>query len=140
MNAFRFLALFLGATLASQASAVEGLVGEYTGKLSVVKGYSGNVGDPCTVLVVKSDMYGGSLTFEILNNEKLLLQTRDLEKELQGKSNNIKIATPAGSGKPVEVVAMALSDEGSLQSLTLALKGGPRRIENAVSCGDLIKK
>jgi hypothetical protein len=140
MNAFRYLALFLGLTLACQSLAVEGLIGEYSGKLGAVEGYSGNAGDPCTVLVEKSDMYGGSLTFEIRNVEKLLVQTGGVEKELQSKSNNIKISTSAGSGKPVEIVVLILSDEGRMQNLKLMLKGGPLRRNNSVSCGDLVKK
>jgi hypothetical protein len=140
MNAFRWLALFLGSTLACQAWAYENLVGEYAGKLSGVEGYSGNVGDPCAVMVGKSDMYGGSLIFEIRNTEKLLMETRNVEKALKRKSDTVKMVTPGSSGKPGEIVVMTLGGDGTMQSLKLMLKWPHQHQEKSATCGDLLKK
>lgn len=140
MNVLRWLALFLGSTLACQAWAYENLVGEYTGKLSSVEGYSGNVGDPCAVMVSRSDMYGGSLVFEIRNAEKLLMETRNVENALKRKSDTVKLVTPGSSGKPAEIVVMIRGGDGAMQSLKLKLIWPGLHQEKSVTCGDLLKK
>ena len=141
MNASRLLVLILGSTLAFQACAFENLVGEYIGKLSSVEGYRANVGDPCAVLVGKSDMYGGSLVFEIRDVEKLTMETRNVEKALKPKSDTVKIHTPGSSfDKPAEIVVMKLGDDGTMQSLKLMRHWGQQHREQSVTCGDLLKK
>ena len=140
MNAVRWLALFLGSPLACQAWAYDNLVGEYTGKLSSVEGYRANVGDPCAVLVGKSDMYGGSLVFEIRDVEKIMMETRHVEKALQRKSGIVKIRTPGSSGKPGETIIMTLGADGTMQSLKLDLFWNQEHREKWVTCGDLLKK
>ena len=141
MNASRYLALILGSTLAFQASAYENLVGEYTGKLSSVEGYSSNVGDSCAVMVGTSDMYGGALTFEIPNFDKLLVETRNVEKELKKKPDSVKFQAPGGGGgKPIEIVVMKLGDDGTMQSLMLKRIWKQQQQEKSVTCGDLLKK
>jgi hypothetical protein len=141
MNALRWLALFLGSTLACQAWAYENLVGEYTGKLISVEGYSGNVGDPCAVMVGTSDRYGGSLTFEIPNFDKLLMETRNVEQALEQKSDTVKMMTPGSSAeKPVEVVVMKLGGDGNMRSLTLKRLWRQQHREKSVTCGYLSKK
>jgi hypothetical protein len=140
MNASRYLALILGSTLAFQACAQESLVGEYTGTLSSVGGYGVSVGDPCAVLVGKSDMYGGSLVFQIRDVEKIMMETRHVEKALQQKSDIVKIRTPGSSGKPGETIIMKLRADGTMQSLKLDLFWNQEHREKWVTCSDLLKK
>lgn len=140
MNASRYVALVLGSTLAFQACAYENLLGEYTGKISSVEGYSSKVGDPCAVMVGTSDMYGGSLVFEIRNVEKLMMETRNVEKALQKKSDTVKLHTPGSSGKPAEIVVMKLGGDGTMQSVMLKRFWNQQHRENSVTCGDLLKK
>ena len=140
MNAFKYAALILGSTLAFQACAYENLLGEYTGKISSVEGYSGKVGDPCAVMVGTSDMYGGSLVFEIRNIEKLLMETRNVEKALTRKSDIVKLLTPGSSGKPAEIVVMKLGDDGTMHSLMLKRFWNQQHRETSVTCSDLLKK
>ena len=140
MNALRWWALFLGSTLACQAWAYESLVGEYAGKLSEVVSYSGNVGDPCAVMVSRSDMYGGSLVFEIRNAEKLLMETRNVENALKQQSDTVKMPSPGSSGKPAEIVVMTRGGDGAMQSLRLKLVWPGQHREKSITCGDLLKK
>jgi hypothetical protein len=140
MNALGWLALFLGSTLACQAWAYESLVGEYAGKLSEVAGYSGNVGDPCAVTVGTSDMYGGSLVFEIRNAEKLLMETRNVENALKRKADTVKLVTPGSPGKPAEIVVITRGGDGAMQSLKLKLVWPTQHQEKSVACGGLLKK
>lgn len=140
MNASRYVALVLGSTLAFQACAYETLLGEYTGKISSVEGYSSSVGDPCAVTVGKSDLYGGSVVFEIRNVEKLLMETRNVEKALQQKSDIVKILTPGSSGKPAEIVVMKRGGDGTMHSLTLKRFWNQQHRETSVTCSDLLKK
>lgn len=142
MNVSRYLALILGSTLAFQACAYEGLIGEYTGKLSSVEGYSGNAGDPCVVMVGKSDLYGGSLVFEIPGFERLLMETRNVENALKRKSKTVKIHASGGGSfdKPAEVVVMKLGSDGIMQSLMLKRIWTNQHREKSVMCGDLTRK
>ena len=140
MNASRYWALAMGLTLAFPACAYENLVGEYTGKLSSVDAYKGNANDPCTVMVGTSDMYGGALTFEIPNFDKILVETRNVEKELQKKPDTVKFLAPGSSGKPIEIVVMKLGGDGIMQSLMLKRIWKQQHQEKSVTCGDLSKK
>ncbi|MGA7179494.1 MAG: hypothetical protein WBX11_07925 [Thiobacillaceae bacterium] len=141
MNASRHLALIVGSTLAFQACAYENLVGEYTGRLSSVEGYSSNVGDPCAVMVGTSDRYGGSLTFEIRNVEKLMMETRKVEEALKRKSDTVKLLTPGGGqGKPIEIVVIKRGGDGIMQSLKLTRIWKQLHQEKSATCGDLLKK
>lgn len=140
MNAFRWLVLFLGSTLVCQAWAYENLVGEYVGKLRGVDSYSGNVDDQCTVMVGTSDMYGGSLVFEIRNAEKISIETQNVEKALKQSSGIVKMITPGRGGRGSETVVMTLRGDGTMKSLKLTLKWPQQHYEKSVSCGDLLKK
>ena len=140
INAFGYFALFLGMTMSCQALAYENLIGEYVGKLTDVEGYSGDTGDPCTVTVVNSDMYGGALVFEIRNAEKLSMETRSVQKALEQQGNLVRVVTPGSSAKPAEIVVMVLARNGTLRSLKLMQKWGARHQEKSVTCGDLSKK
>lgn len=141
MNTLRWLALLLGSTLACHAWAYENLLGEYTGKLSSVEGYSGNAGDPCAVIVGTSDMYGGSLIFEIRNVEKILMETRNVEEVLKRKSDTVRVFTPgSGASKPAEVVVMKLGGDGFIRSLMLKRIWKQMHQEKSVTCDDLLKK
>lgn len=139
MNALKWLALFLGSTLAFQACASENLVGEYTGKLSSVEGYSGNVGDPCAVMVGTSDMYGGSLIFEIPDFDKIMMETRHVEEAIKKNPDAVKLVTAGSSGKPIEIVVMKVGGDGVMQSLTLKRIWKQQHQEKSVACGDLLK-
>jgi hypothetical protein len=141
MKALRWLALFLGASLAFQAWAYENLLGEYTGKLSSVEGYRGNDGDPCAVTVGKSDLYGGALIFEIRNVEKILMETRNVEEALKRKSDTVRVFTPGSSAtQPAEVVLMKLGGDGIMRRLVLKRIWKQQHQEKSVTCGDLLKK
>ena len=140
MNTSKCLVLVLGSTLAFQVWAHESLVGEYTGKLSSVEGYSGNVDDPCAVTVGTSDMHGGSLVFEIRNVDKLMMETRKVEEALKQKSDTVKLVTPGSSSKPIEIVVMKLGGDGVMQSLKLARIWKQQHQEKSVMCGGLLKK
>ncbi len=140
MSTSRHLVLILGSILAFQAYAYENLVGEYTGKLNSVEGYSGKVGDPCVVMIETSDKYGGSWIFEIRNVEKLVMETRKVEQALKQESDTAKIHTPGRSGGvPAEIVVLKLTGDGTIQSLKLGLHGGIPRREKSVVCGDVLK-
>lgn len=141
MSQYRWLVLLLGSVLACQAWATENWVGEYSGKLSEVAGFGGDVGDPCDVVVGTSDVYGGSLVFEIRNTEKILMETRNVEQALKRKSNTVKLITPgSSSSKLAEIVVITLGDGGTMKSLKLMRKWGQQLQEKSVTCGDLIKK
>lgn len=140
MSTSKHLISILGTILAFQAYAYENLVGEYTGKLSSVEGYSGNVGDPCAVIIGTSDRYGGSLIFEIRKVEKLVMETRKVEQAIKPESDTVKIATPGRSGgEPAEIVVLKLNGDGTIQSLKLMVHGGVPRRDKSVICGDLSK-
>jgi hypothetical protein len=141
MKALRWLALFLGASLACQAWAYENLLGEYTGKLGNVEGYSFHAGDPCTAMVGTSDLYGGSLIFEIHNVEKILMETRNVEEALKRKSDTVRVFTPGSSAsQPSEVVLMKLGRDGIMRGLVLKRIWKQQHQEESVTCGDLRKK
>lgn len=140
INASRYLALILGLTVTFQVFAFESLIGEYTGRFSSVSGYSGNTGDPCVVTVTKSDMYGGSLVFEIQDVEKLLMAGREVRKALERKTDTVKLVTPGGQAKPVEIVLLKLGADRSMQSLMLKVVWGKLHQGKSVTCGDLSKK
>lgn len=139
MNASRYLALILGSTLALQVCAYD-LVGEYTGKIRSVEGYRGTVGDPCAVIVGTSDMFGGSLIFEIRDFEKIMIETRHVEKALQQKSDTVRIRTPGSGGKPGETIFITLGADGTMKGLKLDLYWNQEHREKWVTCGDLLKK
>jgi hypothetical protein len=134
------IVLLFSSTTAIAAPASENLVGEYTGKLSSVEGYSSNVGEPCAVMVGTSDMYGGSLIFEIPNFDKLMMETRHVEEELKRKPDTVKLLTPGSSSKPIEIVVMKLGGDGIMQSLMLKRIWKQQHQEKSVTCGDLLKK
>ena len=135
----RYLVLLV-AVLAGQAWAQEQWVGEYAGKLTAVDSVAGNVGDPCVVGVTASDMFGGSLAFEIRGIDKILMENRNIQKALEKKSDNIRLITPGGPGKPAEIVFMTLGEDRSLKSLKLVRKWGQQQREQSAVCGELVKK
>lgn len=135
----RYLALLL-VVLAGQAWAQQQWVGEYAGKLTAVDSVAGNVGDPCVVGVAASDMFGGSLVFEIRGIDKLLMENRNIQKALEKKSDSIRLLTPGGAGKPAEIVFITLGEDRSLKSLKLMRKWGQQQKEQSAVCGELAKK
>jgi hypothetical protein len=121
------------------ALAYENLVGEYTGKIIGVVGYNSNVGDPCTVMVGKSDMYGGSLIFEIRDTGKILMEIWNVRNALEQNLDTVKMSTPGTVGRPAEGVVISRGSNGAMQSLKLMFKGGRRGHDRAVNCGNLSK-
>lgn len=131
------LVLSLGTTFAAQACAYESLIGEYTGKLESVEGYTGNAGDPCTVTVAASNMYGGSVSFEIRNMEKLFIEVRAVQNALSQATGVVKIHSPGGTGKPAEIVVMKVGSDGALSSLKLMRRWGGQHQQKSAACSGL---
>jgi len=135
-----FLVL-MGITLACQAGAFEQLVGEYGGKLSSLEAYGGKVGDSCAVSITRSDMFGGSLIFEILNIDKILMANRDVQKALERKANTIRLFTPGQSvDRSSEAVVLTLGEDRSLKAMKLFRRWNTQLIEKYAVCSELVKK
>ncbi len=115
-------------------------MGEYAGRLIAADSVSGKVGDPCAVSVTASDMFGGSLVFEIRDIDKILMETRNIQKALERQSDSIRLITPGGAGKPAEIVFIILGEDRSLKSLKLLRKWGQQQKEQSAVCGELAKK
>lgn len=139
MNRSKIVALGLGLGLALQASAYESLLGEYSGTLVSLEGQSGTVGDPCTAVIGRSDLFGGAVMFEMRNIEKLVVETRRVESALQQASGTVKIHTPGGSGQPAEIVILKFGSDGALRALKLARHWAAQHRERSATCGDLKK-
>lgn len=126
--------------LVGQAWAQEQWVGEYAGRLTAANSVPGKIGDPCAVSVTTSDMFGGSLVFEIRDIDKISMETRNIQKALEKKSDSIRLITPGGAGKPAEIVFITLGEDRSLKSLKLLRKWGQQQKEQSAVCGELVKK
>lgn len=134
-------ALLLAPSLAYQAAASEDLVGEYTGRLTSVVWYPGTVGEPCDLTIGESDMYGGSLVFQIANiSGSILMEKRNVEKALAENAQLAKVTTPGIAGKPAEGIVIVRGESGALKNLKMMLKGGMRGPDKSIACGQLVKK
>jgi hypothetical protein len=132
--------MLMGAALAGQAGAFEQLVGEYLGKLSSLEAYDGKVGDPCAVRITRSDMFGGSLFFEILNIDKILMANREVQKALERKADTVRIFTPAAQGRSAEAVLLTVGEDRSLKAMKLFRRWNQQQAEKYAVCSELVKK
>jgi hypothetical protein len=137
---FKNLALLIiGSVFTAQALASEAILGDYQGKVSMVKDYRSRVDETCRVIISASDLYGGSLNFEILGAEKLTIEERRVDSDLKPGKSVIKWISPRSYNKPIEVIVLELRNDGSLKSLKLILKDPTRHQEKFIVCDELTR-
>jgi hypothetical protein len=132
--------LSFGFCLSLPALAADSLVGEYEGKIKEVDGYAGQAGDACVVKIGTAADYGGSTTFGVNDVDTILFEDRHVDKLLDSERKVIKLITPGGPGKDVQIVIMKLGEDRAPTYLKMVRKKPVQHTHKFIDCDGLVKQ